>query len=189
MIEDESGGPGPTGNIFLIGLMGAGKTSVGRALARRLDKEFIDCDQEIERVTGVKISVIFEIEGEAGFRTRETKMLMQLVERNNIVLATGGGAVIAPENRRALAAHGTVVYLRASVADLCKRTRLDRDRPLLQRTDPKAKLEELYVLRDPLYREIAHVIVDTGNQSVANLAHKLELKLKALAPGQAQLRA
>jgi shikimate kinase len=167
--------------IFLVGLMGAGKTSVGKALARRLGKEFCDCDEEIEQATGVKIPVIFEIEGEAGFRARESKMLAQLVQRHNIVLATGGGAVISRENREALARSGMVVYLRASVADLVKRTRLDRNRPLLQTADPRAKLDELFAERDPLYREVADLIVDTGHQSVAGLAGRLAEQIKALA--------
>src|SRR3954447_20752758 len=104
----------PEANIFLVGLMGAGKTSVGRLLARRLGKTFYDCDHEIERATGVRIPVIFEIEGETGFRAREARMVAELAQRSGIVLATGGGAVLAPENRRALAENGTVVYLRAS---------------------------------------------------------------------------
>jgi shikimate kinase len=165
------------GNIFLVGLMGSGKTSVGRQLARRLGKTFLDCDFEVEQATGVKVSVIFEIEGEAGFRARETRMLEALVKRENIVLATGGGAVVTPENRRMLAENGTVVYLRATPADLRRRTAHDRNRPLLQATDPLAKLNELYDARDPLYRGIASIVVDTGNQSVASLARRLELLL------------
>ncbi len=168
----------PPDNIYLVGLMGAGKTSVGRTLARRMGKTFYDCDHEIERATGVRIPVIFEIEGEAGFRARETKMLAQLVQHRNVVLATGGGAVLAPENRSALSAHGTVIYLRATVADLCKRTRGDRNRPLLQGGDPRVKLEQLYEARDPLYREVADMIVDTGSQSVASLVQKLEQQLR-----------
>ena len=169
------------GNIFLVGLMGAGKTSVGKLLARRLGKTFCDCDQEIERSTGVRIPVIFEIEGEAGFRARERRMLEELVKRPDIVLATGGGAVLAPENRSALAEHGTVVYLRASAQDLWQRTRHDRNRPLLQTPDPLAKLTQLFEERDPLYREVADLVIDTGNQSVSALAHRLEQKLAQLA--------
>lgn len=184
--------PGPVhsaggypGNIFLVGLMGAGKTSVGRALAKRLHKSFYDTDHEIERATGVKIPLIFEIEGEAGFRARESKMLAELVLRADIVLATGGGAILSEENRRLLTEHGTVVYLRASPRDLWHRTRHDRNRPLLQTADPLAKLRELFEQRDPLYREIAHLVVDTGNQSVSNLAHRLELRLECLKDGPA----
>lgn len=167
-------------NIFLIGLMGAGKTSVGKVLARRLGKLFYDCDHEIESATGVRIPVIFEIEGEAGFRAREIKMIADLVQRNNIILATGGGAVVNEQNRRALAANGTVVYLRASPHDLWQRTRHDRNRPLLQTADPLAKLAELYAERDPLYREIAHLVLDTGSQSLSSLTHRLEQKLSEL---------
>jgi shikimate kinase len=170
----------PDANIFLIGLMGAGKTSVGRLLARRLGKTFYDCDHEVERTTGVRIPVIFEIEGESGFRARETRMLCELCASEGVVLATGGGAVLAPENRKALAEGGIVVYLRASPHDLWQRTRHDRNRPLLQTADPLAKLTELYAERDPLYREIADVVVDTGNQSVSSLAHRLEQKLAQL---------
>ena len=169
------------GNIILVGLMGAGKTSVGKALARILDKCFVDSDQELERATGVKIPLIFEIEGEAGFRVRESKMLAALVQLDNIVLATGGGAVLAKENRDLLAASGTVIYLRAPVRSLIKRTRRDRSRPLLQVPDPAAKLTALYEQRDPLYREVAHLIVDTGDQSVRVLAGQIEAKLQALA--------
>lgn len=164
-------------NIFLVGLMGAGKTSVGRALAKRLHKTFYDTDHEIERATGVKIPVIFEIEGEAGFRAREAKLLAELVRRTNIVLATGGGAVLSEQNRRLLAEHGTVIYLRAAAPDLWQRTHHDKNRPLLQTDDPLKKLQELFAQRDPLYREIADVIVDTGSQSVGSLAHKLEQRL------------
>lgn len=167
-------------NIFLVGLMGAGKTSVGRVLARRLDKTFYDSDHEIERSTGVKIPLIFDIEGESGFRDREGKLLAELVQRKNIVLATGGGAVLSGQNRRLLADHGAVVYLRATVSDLWQRTRNDKNRPLLHTADPLAKLQELFVQRDPLYREIADIIIDTGSQSLGSLAHRLEQKLAQL---------
>ena len=170
------------GNVFLVGLMGAGKTSVGRLLARRLGKTLYDCDHEIERATGVRIPVIFEIEGEAGFRAREQRMLAELVRRTNVVLGTGGGAVLAQENRELLKAHGTVVYLCASPADLWQRTRHDRNRPLLQTDNPLQKLTELYRERDPLYREVADLVVDTGNQSLSALAHRLEQRLAHVAP-------
>jgi shikimate kinase len=164
-------------NIFLVGLMGAGKTSVGKLLARRLSKTFYDCDQEIERATGVRIPVIFEIEGETGFRMRESKMLAELTGRRNVVLATGGGSVLSEENRDALARNGLVIYLRATAQDLWQRTRHDRNRPLLQTPDPLAKLMELFAERDPLYRQVADIVVDTGNQSLSSLAHRLEQKL------------
>jgi shikimate kinase len=162
------------GNIFLVGLMGAGKTSVGRLLAKQFGKTFYDCDLEIERRTGVKVPVIFEIEGEEGFRVRESAVLRELADLHDIVLATGGGAVLREENRRFLRQKGTVVYLRASLEDLWQRTKHDRKRPLLQTADPRAKLEQLFIQRDPLYREVATLVVDTGNQSLRNLAHRLE---------------
>ena len=167
-------------NIFLIGLMGAGKTSVGRLLARRLSKHFYDCDQEIERATGVRVPVIFEIEGEAGFRQREQRMLEELAQRRDIVLATGGGAILLPENREVLSRNGVVIYLRATPHDLWQRTRHDRNRPLLQTADPLAKLTELYGQRDPLYRQVAHLVVDTGSQSLGSLAHRIEQRLSEL---------
>ena len=166
------------GNIFLVGLMGAGKTSVGRLLAKRCNKTFYDCDQEIERRTGVKIPVIFDIEGEAGFRAREATVLRELAVLHDIVLATGGGAVVREENRHVLKQNGAVVYLRASLDDLWQRTRHDRNRPLLQTADPRTKLEQLFAQRDPLYHDVATLVVDTGNQSLRSLAHKLEQRLR-----------
>jgi len=154
--------------------MGAGKTSVGRVLARRLNKAFYDSDHVIEQRTGVRIPVIFEIEGEAGFRHRESVVLDELTALDDVVVATGGGAVLAEDNRRKLRTRGTVVYLRASVKDLLNRTRHDRNRPLLQTADPRARLHELYELRDPLYREVAHVTVDTGSQSLGTLLNRLQ---------------
>jgi shikimate kinase len=179
--DSKSLSPNHEGNIILVGLMGAGKTSVGKALARMLGKRFLDSDHEIERATGVRIPVIFEIEGEAGFRARESKMLAELVRLENIVLATGGGAVLSKDNRDLLRAAGTVIYLRAPVRSLVKRTRRDRNRPLLQVADPAAKLTALYEQRDPLYREIAHLVVDTGDQSIRVLAGQIEDKLRARA--------
>ena len=167
-------------NIFLVGLMGAGKTSIGKLLAKRVGKSFVDCDHEIERVTGVKIPVIFEIEGEPGFRAREARMLEELVQGPNLVLATGGGAVLSAQNRQLLAGNGVVVYLRAAAPDLLQRTRHDKNRPLLRTAEPLTRLEQLYAERDPLYREIADIVVDTGNQSLGSLAHKLERKLAQL---------
>jgi len=173
------------GSIFLVGLMGAGKTSVGRLLAKRLGKRFIDSDHEIEARTGVRIPVIFEIEGEAGFRQRETAMIDELTRHEDIVLATGGGAVMDGRNREALHTRGTVVYLRANVDDLWNRTRRDRNRPLLQTADPRARLAELMAARDPLYREVAHLVVDTGAQSLRTLVVRLEaLLVQRLAPNK-----
>ena len=161
------------GSIFLVGMMGAGKTSVGRVLAKRLQKTFYDSDHVIEDRTGVKIPVIFEIEGEAGFRLRESAVVDELTALRDIVLATGGGAVLSEKNRDRLRTRGTVLYLRASVRDLLNRTRHDKNRPLLQAADPRARLTELYEIRDPLYREVAHLTVDTGNQSLTSLVNRL----------------
>jgi shikimate kinase len=165
------------GSIFLVGMMGAGKTSVGRVLAKRLDKVFHDSDHVIEERTGVKIPVIFEIEGEAGFRTRESAVVDELTALPDIVLATGGGAILSESNRARLRSRGTVVYLRATVRDLLNRTRHDRNRPLLQTADPRARLNELYELRDPLYRETAHVVIETGSQSLVSLVNRLHQML------------
>ena len=167
------------GNIFLVGLMGAGKTSVGKLLAKRLGLAFLDSDHEIEARTGVKIPVIFEIEGEAGFRARESAIIDELSRLDGIVLATGGGAVLDPANRAELHSRGTVIYLRASVDELWNRTRHDRSRPLLQTADPRARLADLMTVRDPLYREAAHVIADTGIQSLRTLVSRLEATLLA----------
>jgi len=168
-------------NVFFVGLMGAGKTTVGRAVARRLNRLFVDSDHEIESRTGARIPVIFDLEGEAGFRAREAQAINELTRRKGIVLATGGGAVMRAENRQALAARGVVVYLRAQVHDLWMRTRRDRNRPLLQTEDPRAKLEALYAARDPLYREIADLVIDTTNTSSINaLAQTVLMRLEQL---------
>ncbi len=161
-------------------MMGAGKTTVGRALARRLGRSFVDSDQEIESKTGVRISVIFEIEGEAGFRRRETEVLDRLTAMSQLVLATGGGAVLEPRNRTLLHGRGCVVYLHGQPKDLWLRTRHDRNRPLLQAADPRARLEQMYVERDPLYREVADLVVDTGRQSAGVLVGALLPRLEEL---------
>jgi shikimate kinase len=160
-------------SLYLVGMMGAGKTTVGRLLARRLKLRFVDCDHEIERRCGVAVPLIFDIEGEAGFRARETQVLAELTALEGIVLATGGGAVLAEPNRRRLAAGGTVVYLCARPEDLYERVRQDRNRPLLATADPLARLRELFAQRDPLYREVADLVVDTGRQTVQSLARSL----------------
>ncbi|WP_220274744.1 shikimate kinase [Trinickia dinghuensis] len=158
--------------------MGAGKTTVGRAVARRLGRPFFDSDHEIEARTGARIPVIFELEGEPGFREREAQVIAELTAREALVLATGGGAVLRPENRAALHDRGLVIYLRANPHDLWLRTRKDKNRPLLQTEDPKAKLEALYSERDPLYRECAHFIVETGRPSVNGLVNMVLMQLE-----------
>lgn len=160
--------------------MGAGKTTVGKLLARHLNKQFIDSDHEIEKKTGVKINVIFELEGEDGFRTREEAIVDELTHQQGIVLATGGGVVLREANRLTLRSRGTVVYLRANAEDLWRRTRHDRNRPLLQTENPRARLQELLLQRDPLYRETAHLIMDTGEQNVQKLVRQLEQQLAQL---------
>lgn len=168
----------PSANIYLVGLMGAGKTTVGRQLAKRLQLRFVDSDHEIEARTGVRIPVIFEIEGESGFRKRETQILVELSCEPGLVLATGGGAVLAEENRRCLRDSGIVVYLHAPPTVLYERTRHDRNRPLLKVDDPLAKLRMLYEQRDPLYREIAHIIVESREGAANTLAQRIEKELK-----------
>lgn len=148
-------------NLILVGPMGAGKSTVGRRLAAALDRPFIDSDCEIERRCGVSIPLIFELEGEAGFRSREKALIAELVLRPGIVLATGGGAVLDPDTRRALTENGRVIYLRASVGEQLRRVGRDRNRPLLQTADPRARLEALLRMRDPLYRDVACWVVDT----------------------------
>jgi shikimate kinase len=178
----------PKANVFFIGLMGAGKTTVGRAVARRLGRPFYDSDQEVEARTGARVAQIFELEGEAGFRLREKQMIDELSRYEGVVLATGGGAVIDPQTRARLRGRGTVIYLRSHPHDLWLRTRRDRNRPLLQTEDPKARLESLYATRDPLYRECAHVIVETGRPSINSLVNHIvmQLEMSAAAGGQGQ---
>jgi shikimate kinase len=171
---------GKLDNIFLVGLMGAGKTTIGKCLARQLNKTFLDADHVLEERTGVHIPVIFEIEGEAGFRKREKEVLAELMVLDNIVLATGGGVVLNPENRENLRSHGMVIYLHGRPEDLFQRTRHDKNRPLLQTGNRLQTLKELYRTRDPLYREVADIVVDTGRQSVNGLSEKLKNKLKEL---------
>jgi shikimate kinase len=173
------------GNIFLVGMMGAGKTTVGKALARRLGCDFVDCDREIVERTGVPIATIFEIEGEAGFRSRETAVLAELAMRQNAVIATGGGAILAEENRRVMREHGTVVYLRAALDHLHERTRRSNTRPLLATGDRRATLASLLEVRDPLYRDAAHLVIESGSPSAASLAGRIADALEARA-GEAQ---
>jgi shikimate kinase len=147
-------------NIYLVGLMGAGKTTIGRSLARRLELDFIDTDRELETRTGVSIPTIFEIEGEEGFRKRESQLILDISGERGRVVATGGGGVLREENRRNMRASGFVVYLDVPPHILWERTRHDRNRPLLQVADPLAKLTQLFVTRDPLYREAAHLVMN-----------------------------
>jgi shikimate kinase len=167
-----------TKNIYLVGLMGAGKSTVGKLLARKLDRRFIDADALIEERCGVKIPVIFEMEGEAGFRKREAQAIKEAVEEESIVLATGGGAVILPENRALLSSRGTVIYLHAGPTELWHRTKGGEGRPLLQTGDARQTLENLYRIRDPLYREIADHVIETGKPSVNQLVHTLLMQLE-----------
>jgi len=168
-----------TGNVFLIGPMGSGKTAVGRHLARVLRFTFHDSDSDIEARTGVDIAFIFEKEGEAGFRIRERESILRLTGLESIVLATGGGAVIDPDNRRALATRGVVVYLSTSIEQQLERTRHGRHRPLLNDTDPEQKLVELMRRRAVLYAEIADFTVSTDGRRVQLVAEEIQQRLRA----------
>ncbi len=163
----------PSGSFFLVGPMGAGKSTIGRQLARILGLEFIDSDRNIETQTGVDIPLIFELEGEEGFRRREQDMIDRLTRRRGVVLATGGGAILSDTNRRHLAARGQVIYLHTSVEQQLKRTARDRNRPLLQTENPEAVLRELMAVRDPLYREIADLTIDTDGCRVQDVVKKI----------------
>ncbi|MBT3091774.1 MAG: shikimate kinase AroK [Candidatus Thiodiazotropha endolucinida] len=168
-------------NLFLIGPMGAGKTTVGRQLAEFFHKDFVDSDHEIQRRTGVDIPTIFEFEGESGFRHRESAVIDELTAREGIVLATGGGVIMREQNRKLLSARGVVVYLHCSVRQQYERTHRDKNRPLLSTPDPKGRLNELMAVRDPLYRETADIVVSTegrNTQSVVQDIRKLIEKMK-----------
>ena len=161
------------GSLFLTGPMGAGKSTIGRQLSKQLDLPFHDSDHEIETRTGVDIPLIFDLEGEAGFRKRESVVIDELTQLPGIVLATGGGAILDPANREHLGNRGKVIYLHASVNQQLKRTRMDRNRPLLQTEDPRARLEELMAIRDPLYREIASIVINTDGMRVRDVVKKI----------------
>ncbi len=162
-------------NIFLVGPMGAGKTTIGRRLAELRGMEFVDSDHEIEQRTGVDIPFIFDKEGEAGFRRREQQVIEALSARQNIVLATGGGAILDPDNRRVLSARGIVVYLHAGLDQQLARTLRAANRPLLtQATDRRAVLEQLFRIRDPLYREIADLVVETDHRTARTVVRDIE---------------
>lgn len=150
-------------SIFLVGPMGAGKTTVGRLLAKQLSREFVDSDWYIELQTGADIAWIFAKEGEVGFRSRETRAIDELTQRQQIVLATGGGAILCDDNRQFLHERGIVVYLNAPVDVQLARTAKDKSRPLLQQPNPRKILQNLYKIRDPLYRDVAHIVMPTGH--------------------------
>ena len=160
--------------------MGAGKTTIGKHLAQHLKLRFVDSDAEIEARTGADIPWIFDVEGEEGFRDREQQVVAEMTEWDNIVLATGGGVVLRPENRTALAGRGFVIYLYASVDEQVRRTQRDRRRPLLQGGDPEEILRDLMAVRDPLYREIADHIIETDQCSPRNVAQRLVRELSEL---------
>ncbi|MFJ9451731.1 bifunctional shikimate kinase/3-dehydroquinate synthase AroKB [Herbaspirillum sp. NPDC101397] len=172
-----------SGSIFLVGLMGAGKTTIGRALAKKLNKRFVDSDHEIESRTGTTIPVIFEIEGEESFRKREADVIRELSAQQDIVLATGGGAILRAETRAYLKQRGTVIYLRAGINQILQRTGRDKNRPLLQTADPRRKLEELSRQRDPYYREVADFVIETGRPNVQFLVQAILSQLE-LTPKQ-----
>jgi shikimate kinase len=166
-------------NIFLVGPMGAGKSTVGRQLAESLSYTFKDSDQEIQRRTGVDIPTIFEYEGEEGFRARERQVIEELVAEERIVLATGGGAVLNADNRQDLAARGVVIYLHCTPEQQYSRTSRDRGRPLLYTEDPLERLRELMQERDPLYRQVADLVVSTEKRGTASVVKEIRRRLES----------
>lgn len=160
-------------NIFLIGPMGAGKSTIGRTLAKDLKLEFYDSDEVIEERCGADISWIFDVEGEDGFRKREQKVIDELTQKNNIVLATGGGVIMTPENRNALAGRGTVIYLKTSLQQQYERTKRDTKRPLLQTDDLETRLEDLRKEREPFYEELADISFETDKLTVKAVANNI----------------
>jgi len=164
-------------NVYLIGPMGSGKTTIGLRLARKLRLEFLDNDHELQKQTGASVNLIFDLEGEEGFRKRESDMLKKLTARKNVVVATGGGTVLAPENRELLASTGTVVYLRTSVNQQIKRLSRDKSRPLIQSGDRREKLIRLAKERNPLYEELAHITFQTRNRSLESATEALYQKI------------
>lgn len=169
-----------SGNVFLVGPMGVGKTTIGRVLAEQLNQDFFDSDREIEATTGADIPWIFDVEGESGFRLREQRMLNLLTQKTKIILATGGGAVLSEENRRNLMERGIVVYLRASIKQQVERTSRDKNRPLLQTPNPELKIRELMKIRDPLYLEVADIVIDTNRRNPRSVGLEIIRQLKKL---------
>lgn len=165
-------------NIFLVGPMGSGKTTVGKQLAKAMNFEFMDSDHEIEDRTGASIPLIFDVEGEAGFRRWEKTVIDELTQQESLVLATGGGAVLDGDNRSALCQRGIVVYLRATAEQLYQRTSRDRNRPLLQTENPREKIAQIIKEREPLYEEVADIIVDTGSGSIHGVVKRIITQLE-----------
>ena len=166
-------------NIIFVGPMGAGKTTIGRQIAKAMGRDFYDSDKEIEQRTGATIPLIFELEKEEGFRVRESAMIKELLSKDNdIVLATGGGAVLSEKNRRFIAKHGFVIYLCAPLEQLVRRTARDKNRPLLQTKNPKKTIEDLLAIRDPLYREVADLVFETDGFTVRQVVSKLQKIIK-----------
>lgn len=174
-----------SGNIFLVGLMGAGKTTIGRALAKKLNRPFYDSDQEIEARTGATIPTIFEIEGEESFRKREADMIRELSAIENAIIATGGGAAVRAETRACMKEFGTVIYLQAGVSQLLQRTSRDRNRPLLQTSNPRQRLEDLLRQRDPFYREVADMLIETGRGNISSIVNVIIQKIERIAAPEA----
>nr|VFJ74672.1 MAG: shikimate kinase [Candidatus Kentron sp. FW] len=172
-------------NVFLVGPMGVGKTSVGRQLAKFLGKQFVDSDREIEARAGAAVSLLFELEGEPGFRLREQSTIDELTRREGIVLATGGGAILVRENRIRLANRGIVIYLYAPIERLIQRTSGDRNRPLLQTADPRGRLEKIVKEREPFYRQVADMVVSADGKSPRHVANHILKRIEDMSnPGR-----
>ena len=167
-------------NIYLVGLMGSGKTTVGKLASKKLGKSFIDSDHLIEERTGVRVPLIFEYEGEEGFRKRETKVLEELVTMKNIILATGGGIILEEINQKLLVKNGLVIYLKADYDLLASRLKSDLTRPLLQGVDIKEKLKNLLKERDPIYKSISDYVIETKKKRATDIANEIEIIIKQL---------
>lgn len=167
-----------TNRVFLIGMPGSGKSTIGKGLAKALGRQFVDLDHEIEARCGVAIPVIFEIEGEQGFRKRESQVLQEVAQQHDLVLATGGGAILDPQNQDILSLQGVVIYLKASVEELFRRTSRDRNRPLLATNDPKARLQALFEQRSPIYESLADIVIETGTAGVPTVVQQIVTRLK-----------